>query len=590
MLPPKKVTLKGDKQAERTINELMGDLYSRALKFGKNTLGGTAPLIQVENFPSATPTPIITSQKAGLDGSNSYIKLVCTLIPNAYLYIWSLTRAGDPNIEEFHSSTNIVTIRNRLNGAAYVIQVKAIMQLGETPWSTQVGVSTTLTDAPCLPMGSFAPTVGTISGRAAFTVDWSGWQYYDDPSILYYNLYASSQNGFSPISADLIASNITHSPFTVNSLAVGATYYVIVQAVSINGQTSNSLQSVVVVPSNTNIPFSGSDPTNPGDIVIIPGTSAVLVGLDHCDAVTQWTYLYGVTLDKVIFEEGTGSAKIVIPPNTAFVAAICTKSSGSWDLSGSKYLKVWLRTTIPSGVDAANCYLYFGEATYNEQSYGPLNLTNGLWTQIIWDISGIAGASRDAVTKFAVIVPNASPLYTRTLHIDYVYADLAGTGSKVETFDGDNILTLYPQGDLIGYVAYAGWTHSGDTAFTDVTGTVIALANGTYVFEALIEGLGSVAYVSTFTVNYSAAPTSIRMDGWGIGGSAVTTVVGTVTSTTNQATMITFPAGANEFSGFIRGIIVTGGVGNLSLQGKISNALGTITVRGGTTLRVTKVA
>jgi hypothetical protein len=179
------------------------------------------------------------------------------------------------------------------------------------------------------------------------------------------------------------------------------------------------------------------DPIEPGEIKVIKGT---ILELDDCDSITQWSVHSGagvtIELDESQVYEGTGSIKVTVPVGITAIIK-CTKSSGSWDLTTYKYLKVVLRAENAT----PNCNLYFGEAAYNEQNLGAFTMSPS-WVQKSWDISGISAASRNAATIFAVYIPNASGV-VRTFHIDYVFADPGP--SQVKAFDGDKVIQLYPK-------------------------------------------------------------------------------------------------------------------------------------------------
>jgi hypothetical protein len=195
-----------------------------------------------------------------------------------------------------------------------------------------------------------------------------------------------------------------------------------------------------IIPADLEIDMDGEDPSDPGDIKVVKGT---VLELDDCDATTQWSVHSGagvtIALDNSTFKEGTGSIKVSVPAGiTAIIKA--TKASGSWDLTSYNYLKVWLRTN--TATPAVNCNLHFGESAYGEQNKGAFTLPAGEFSQISWDISAIAAASRNAVTIFAVTLPAVGPT-TNYFRIDYAFADPGP--SQIKAFDGDRVIDLYPK-------------------------------------------------------------------------------------------------------------------------------------------------
>ncbi len=194
-----------------------------------------------------------------------------------------------------------------------------------------------------------------------------------------------------------------------------------------------------IIPSSTDVMMDGDAPTEPGDIKVVKG--ALLV-LDACDATTQWSVHSGagvtIELDNTIVYEGTGSIKVTVPPSTTAIIK-ATKAAGSWDLSSYNYLRVALRRAQAGAMTA-----FFGEVAYNEQTSGSFGtIAANSWFQKSWDISGIAAASRNGVTIFAVSMLNASATETRYFWIDYVFADPGP--SAVRAFDGDRVINIYPK-------------------------------------------------------------------------------------------------------------------------------------------------
>lgn len=192
------------------------------------------------------------------------------------------------------------------------------------------------------------------------------------------------------------------------------------------------------IPKNIELYADGTDP-DPMEVKVVKGA---LQDIHRCDAIDDGTAVWsvhsgaGVTiaLDNSIVQEGTGSIKVTVPAGITAIIK-CTKASGSWNLSSYKYLKVYLRksTTITMGS------VYFGEAAYNEQGQA-FSMGSNVWWQKNWDISGIAAASRDAVTIFAVSATAGGPGY---FWIDYVYADPGP--SEIVGNDGDRRIRLYPK-------------------------------------------------------------------------------------------------------------------------------------------------
>lgn len=131
----------------------------------------------------------------------------------------------------------------------------------------------------------------------------------------------------------------------------------------------------------------------------IPDTSSLDV--TDCNALTDgdgaWTKV-GTGWTVVITEASPGGSTAIclFTANGYDGSAVYTKTINSWDFSDFNTLHFRLY----ADADLTGVYLYFGETLHTEQIYGPFNLSMG-WTTIDWDISLIAAASRNAVTKVA---------------------------------------------------------------------------------------------------------------------------------------------------------------------------------------------
>ncbi len=190
------------------------------------------------------------------------------------------------------------------------------------------------------------------------------------------------------------------------------------------------------MPKDTDIYQDSNDPTEPGDIKIVRGTSVVL---DTGDDVATWSVESGVgvtiELDESNVYEGTGSIKVMVPSG---ITAIIKCTIGASDISDQKYLNIYLRKGY--AIEWGN--LYFGEAAYNEQSHAITSTGVYIWKREIWDISALAVASRNAVTEFAVSAVSSDTVQNY-FWIDYVYADPGP--SSIRAYDGDRVINIYPK-------------------------------------------------------------------------------------------------------------------------------------------------
>jgi hypothetical protein len=89
-----------------------------------------------------------------------------------------------------------------------------------------------------------------------------------------------------------------------------------------------------------------------------------------------------------------------------------TLTTSSTDLSGVKYLTFWVRSPRTGSF----AQFQFGESTSSEQTF-PFTISSAnTWEKKTWDISGITGSARDAVTKYAFKITDDS--IDSTLYFD----------------------------------------------------------------------------------------------------------------------------------------------------------------------------
>ena len=118
--------------------------------------------------------------------------------------------------------------------------------------------------------GSAPGTPGAPSGSgtspSTINVSWSASSDGSD-CTLSYNLFRGTASGFSPSSANMIASDLTTTSFSDTELAAGTTYYYVVQAVNGAGTSANSVQG-----SGSTIASGAGEGPYGGTPAAIPGT------------------------------------------------------------------------------------------------------------------------------------------------------------------------------------------------------------------------------------------------------------------------------------------------------------------------------
>ncbi len=212
-----------------------------------------------------------------------------------------------------------------------------------------------------------------------------------------------------------------------------------------------------IIPADLDIDMDGEDPSDPGDIKIVRGA---VWEFDDCDATALWSVHSGagvtIELDNAIVNEGTGSIKVTVPPfTTGIVKCVLAVAKDLNTPIDYKYLNVYLRR---DSTYLGSMVLYFGEnndADITDEQSKTLTMASIVpnnWSQQIWDISGIADASKNAVLFFAVKGVNSLSSANHYFWIDYIYAD-PGPAS-LAFFDGDRLGHANPP-----YVAT--WTGNG---------------------------------------------------------------------------------------------------------------------------------
>jgi hypothetical protein len=212
-----------------------------------------------------------------------------------------------------------------------------------------------------------------------------------------------------------------------------------------------------------------------------------------------------VSLSTSTIYEGTGSVQVTVAPLKT-LSLIWT--GGAVDISGVgyKYLKGYLKGSV--GV-SFQTNLLMGETNFYEQASLPITVSGASWKECSFDISGIADASRNGITKVAVLIYNNLAGPSVTYNFDYVYA--APGPSQIKGFDGDRIISLYPK-------FYVG-TYTGN----GTSKTITLPRKGTPSAILVLRGAGTtnagIIWTSTMT-----AGDSQQIEGGAILTTAITSV------------------------------------------------------------------
>ncbi len=107
------------------------------------------------------------------------------------------------------------------------------------------GIEAVETSGPACSAIPSAPTglSATATSASAIALSWSAVTPPANCTISSYNIYRSTISGFTPASANLVASGVTGATYSNTGLAVSTTYYYVVEAVDADGSSGPSTQA-----------------------------------------------------------------------------------------------------------------------------------------------------------------------------------------------------------------------------------------------------------------------------------------------------------------------------------------------------------
>ncbi|MBI2356687.1 hypothetical protein HYV12_01360 [Candidatus Dojkabacteria bacterium] len=146
-----------------------------------------------------------------------------------------------------------------------------------------------------------------------------------------------------------------------------------------------------------------------------------------------------------------------------------TTLSPSVDLSSYTYITAWVRSSFAGN----SIKLGFGESAGTEQEKIISVDSINTWQKVYWDISGITGTSRDAVTKFRVTLPTN----TTVAYIDSIKAE-----SYLTTPGGSTITST--ANDYIQYRAILTTSNTANTPTLSAITVGYTNPSGTYTIDA----------------------------------------------------------------------------------------------------------
>jgi subtilase family serine protease len=184
--------------------------------------------VNVTNFVNAVMALNVV-QNVTATASGSSVTLSWTADPNATSYnIYQGTTAGGESATPVMSNLqgNSAQISGLVSGQRYYFRVAAVTKYGLTAQSNEASVIL----PPSAPTG-----LSSSAGNSSITLTWTA-----SPSATSYSVYQGSTSGGE--SATPIATGLTNTSYTVNSLSPGATLYFTVVAYNNSGASPSSAE------------------------------------------------------------------------------------------------------------------------------------------------------------------------------------------------------------------------------------------------------------------------------------------------------------------------------------------------------------
>ncbi|MFC1653586.1 hypothetical protein ACFL1M_01950 [Patescibacteria group bacterium] len=163
------------------------------------------------------------------------------------------------------------------------------------------------------------------------------------------------------------------------------------------------------------------------------GPTSSSTTLETANTHTNWTGTNATVADGDVTrnidyyeDEDEGTAGNLTKFTTTAAGGFAEATISSTDISSRDYLTMWVRSSTAGSVIT----LGIGEAAATEQTQDVNIVQSNVWQKVYWDISDIAGASRNAITKLRV---------TSSENSNVVYIDNLNAQSYLTTPGGSTI-------------------------------------------------------------------------------------------------------------------------------------------------------
>jgi len=212
------------------------------LVMGLEIRGGSGSCSAVPSAPTGLTATASSSSAIGLSWSADPPPTNCTL--SGYSVYGSTTSAFTPGSANLIASGVTGTTYTNTGLAAsttYYYKIEASDAYGTSAASNQASNTTLAASCSVVPSAP-AGLTATGTSSSAINLNWSAVTPPANCSISGYSIYGSTTSGFTPGSANLIASGLTGTTYSNTGLSASTTYYYKVEATDADGTSAASTQ------------------------------------------------------------------------------------------------------------------------------------------------------------------------------------------------------------------------------------------------------------------------------------------------------------------------------------------------------------
>jgi hypothetical protein len=210
---------------------------------GVEVLGSSTSCTTVPSAPTGFTATAASSSSIGLSWTAVTPPTGCTI--SSYSVYGSTTSGftlSSANLIASGVTTTTYTNTGLAASTTYYYKIEAVDSDGSSTASAQASAETQAASCSAVPLAP-AGLTATASSSTAIGLNWTAVTPPANCSISGYSVYGSTTSGFTPSSANLIASGVTTTTYTNTGLAASTTYYYKVEAVDSDGSSPASAQA-----------------------------------------------------------------------------------------------------------------------------------------------------------------------------------------------------------------------------------------------------------------------------------------------------------------------------------------------------------